>query len=55
MSGKTPRQKWPVVADFRAKGRFCCRRPVKEPRTKDRKFEDVVQSAEKAAVLVLVY
>jgi hypothetical protein len=28
MSGKTPRQKWPVVADFRAKGRFCCRRPV---------------------------
>ena len=25
---KTPRQKWPVVADFRAKGRFCCRRPV---------------------------
>ncbi len=28
---------------------------LKEPRTKDRKFEDVVQSAEKAAVLVLVY
>ena len=28
---------------------------LKEPRTKDRKFEDVVKSAEKAAVLVLVY
>jgi hypothetical protein len=28
---------------------------LKEPRTKDRKFEDVVQSAEKAAVLLLVY
>jgi hypothetical protein len=28
---------------------------LKEPRTKDRKFEDVVQSAEKAAVLVLIY
>jgi hypothetical protein len=27
----------------------------KEPSTKDRKFEDVVQSAQKAAVLVLVY
>ncbi|MCX6928247.1 MAG: tetratricopeptide repeat-containing serine protease family protein, partial [Verrucomicrobia bacterium] len=28
---------------------------LKEPITKDRKFEDVVKSAEKAAVLVLVY
>jgi uncharacterized protein len=28
---------------------------VKEPNTKDRKFEDVVKSAEQAAVLVLVY
>jgi S1-C subfamily serine protease len=28
---------------------------LKEPSTKDRKFEDVVKSAEKAAVLVLVY
>ena len=28
---------------------------LKEPSTKDRRFEDVVQSAEKAAVLVLVY
>jgi S1-C subfamily serine protease len=28
---------------------------LKEPNTKDRKFEDVVKSAEKAAVLVLVY
>ena len=26
-----------------------------EPNTKDRKFEDVVKSAEQAAVLVLVY
>ena len=28
---------------------------LKEPNTKDRKFEDVVRSAEQAAVLVLVY
>ena len=28
---------------------------LKEPNTKDRKFEDVVKSAEPAAVLVLVY
>ena len=28
---------------------------VKEPETKDRKFEDVVRSAEQAAVVVLVY
>jgi S1-C subfamily serine protease len=28
---------------------------LKEPNTKDRKFEDVVKSVEKAAVLVLVY
>jgi S1-C subfamily serine protease len=28
---------------------------LKEPNTKDRKFEDVVKSAEQAAVLVLVY
>ena len=28
---------------------------LKEPGTKDRKFEDVVKSAEQAAVLVLVY
>ena len=28
---------------------------LKEPNTKDRKFEDVVKSAENAAVLVLVY
>ena len=28
---------------------------LKEPGTKDRKFEVVVKSAEKAAVLVLVY
>jgi hypothetical protein len=28
---------------------------LKEPNTKDSKFEDVVKSAEKAAVLVLVY
>ncbi len=28
---------------------------LKEPQTKDRKFEDVVKSAEQAAVLVLVY
>ena len=28
---------------------------LKEPSTKDRKFEDVAKSAEKAAVLVLVY
>jgi hypothetical protein len=28
---------------------------LKEPNTKDRKFEDVVQSTKQAAVLVLVY
>ena len=28
---------------------------LKEPGTKDRKFENVVKSAEQAAVLVLVY
>ena len=28
---------------------------LKEPNTKERKFEDVVKSAEQAAVLVLVY
>jgi hypothetical protein len=28
---------------------------LKKPSTKDRTFEDVVKSAEKAAVLVLVY
>jgi hypothetical protein len=28
---------------------------LKEPSTKERKFEDVVKSAEKAAVLMLVY
>jgi len=28
---------------------------LKEPQTKERKFEDVVKSAEQAAVLVLVY
>ena len=28
---------------------------LKEPETKDRKFEEVVKSAEQAAVLVLVY
>ena len=28
---------------------------LKEPNTKDRKFEDVVKSAEQAAVLVLMY
>ena len=28
---------------------------LKEPNTKDRKFEDVVKDAEQAAVLVLVY
>ena len=28
---------------------------LKEPNTKDRKFEDVVKSAKQAAVLVLVY
>ena len=28
---------------------------LREPGTKDRKFEDVVKSAEQAAVLVLVY
>ena len=28
---------------------------LKEPNTKDRKFEDVVKSAEQAAALVLVY
>lgn len=28
---------------------------LKEPRTKERKFEDVVKDAEQAAVLVLVY
>jgi hypothetical protein len=28
---------------------------LKEPNSKDRKFEDVVKSAEEAAVLVLVY
>ena len=28
---------------------------LKEPNTKDLKFEDVVKSAEQAAVLVLVY
>ena len=28
---------------------------LKEPNTKDRKFEEVVNSAEQAAVLVLVY
>jgi serine protease Do len=28
---------------------------LKDPNTKDRKFEDVVKSAEQAAVLVLVY
>jgi hypothetical protein len=36
---------------------FACRRPakLKEPVTVDRKFEDVVRSAQDAAVLVLVY
>ena len=28
---------------------------LKEPNTQDRKFEDVVKAAERAAVLVLVY
>jgi len=28
---------------------------LKEPNTKDRKFEDMVKSAQQAAVLVLVY
>ena len=28
---------------------------LKEPNTRDRKFEDVVKDAEQAAVLVLVY
>jgi len=28
---------------------------LKEPKTEERKFEDVVKSAEQAAVLVLVY
>ncbi len=28
---------------------------LKEPNTKERKFEDVVENAEQAAVLVLVY
>ena len=28
---------------------------LKEPQTKERKFEDVMKSAEEAAVLVLVY
>ena len=28
---------------------------LKEPNTKERKFDDVVEDAEKAAVLVLVY
>ena len=28
---------------------------LREPETRDRKFEDVVKSAEQAAVLVLVY
>ena len=28
---------------------------LKEPETKERKFEDVVKSAKQAAVLVLVY
>ena len=28
---------------------------LKEPETKERKFEDMVKSAEQAAVLVLVY
>jgi hypothetical protein len=28
---------------------------LKEPESKDRKFEDMVKSAEQAAVLVLVY
>ena len=28
---------------------------LQEPETKERKFEDVVKSAEQAAVLVLVY
>ena len=28
---------------------------LKEPNTKDRKFEDVVKDAEQAAMLVLVY
>ena len=28
---------------------------LKEPETKERKFEEVVKSAEQAAVLVLVY
>jgi hypothetical protein len=28
---------------------------LKEPETKERKFEEVVKSAERAAVLVLVY
>jgi hypothetical protein len=28
---------------------------LKEPNTKERKFEDVVKAAEQAAVLVLVY
>jgi hypothetical protein len=28
---------------------------LKEPNTKERKFEDVVKDAEQAAVLVLVY
>ena len=28
---------------------------LKEPNTKDRKFEDVVKDVERAAVLVLVY
>ena len=33
----------------------CRNAKLKEPNTKERKFEDVVKSAEQAAVLVLVY
>jgi hypothetical protein len=41
---ETPAEKPPAVS---AK--------LKEPRTAERKFEDVVKDAEQAAVLVLVY
>ena len=52
----------PPRRDFGISGRVILQRCrayganwLKEPNTKDRKFEDVVKDAEQAAVLVLVY
>ena len=51
---------WPENVNYAVKSSFLESVPevagkLAEPETKERKFEDVVKSAEQAAVLVLVY